>query len=98
MGNFLGCSCEEKGDTPLFEIKKRRSCTDVPLLLLFIAFWGVVIVMLGIAGDKGGNHNRLIRGVDWNGKICGVDDPVKDKPLVCRSQLNNHNQTSDNWS
>lgn len=83
MGNWLGCSCEEKGDTPLFQIQKRRSCTDVPFLLLFVGFWAVIVIMLDISVvDKKANPNRLVRGVDWNASICGVDPAVKDKPLV----------------
>lgn len=82
MGNCLGCSCEEKGDTPLFEIKKKRGCTDVPFLLLFIAFWAVVVIMLQSASSMGADPKRLIRGVDWNGNICGVSPGYTDTPLV----------------
>ncbi|CEO98960.1 Choline transporter-like protein [Plasmodiophora brassicae] len=82
MGNCLGCSCEEKGDTPLFEIKKKRGCTDVPFLLLFIAFWAVVVIMLQSASSMGADPKRLIRGVDWNGNICGVSPGYTDTPLA----------------
>lgn len=31
---------------------------------------------------QGGNPNRVIRGVDMQGRICGVDEEVKDKGLA----------------
>ena len=82
MGNFLGCSCQEKGDTPLIEIKQKRSCTDVPVLLVFIGLWVVVVALLSAAVEKGADPNRLIKGTDYKDRVCGVDDGVSDKPLA----------------
>lgn len=63
---------------------KKRDCTDIIFTFLLIASW-IVMTLIGFAAvgiiqsdiiDKG-DPKRLIRGVDYMGKICGVDDPVK---------------------
>ena len=82
MGNALGCSCEAKGGTPLIEIKKKRGCTDVPLLVVFVALWVLVIVLLSLSIDKGANPNRLTHGSDYQDRICGIDDEVKELRLL----------------
>ncbi|XP_046448873.1 choline transporter-like protein 2 isoform X1 [Daphnia pulex] len=58
---------------------KNRSCTDIFCLIIFIAFlvgWGII----GFYGFTLGDPQRLLHPTDSNGKICGVDETVKDKP------------------
>ena len=63
--------------------EKKRSCTDVLILLLLLAVWGAMtllgFVALGwIANDNlpAGNPNRLLSPMDYNGRICGYDASV----------------------
>jgi len=86
---------------------KERKCTDCLFFLLFIAFWGATIYLLSYSIDDGADINRVIRGVDMYGRVCGKDDGVKDKPLaawpapgeydpkICVSSCN-QTQTNDN--
>lgn len=69
--------------------EKKRSCTDVLLLLLLIAVWGAMtllgFVALGwISNDNlpAGDPNRLLSPMDYNGRICGIDSAVSDKPYA----------------
>ncbi|XP_014252063.1 CTL-like protein 2 isoform X1 [Cimex lectularius] len=60
---------------------KNRSCTDVIFLAIFIAFlilWGGVAYF----GFLKGNPENLLITVDSNGKKCGVDSEVLDKPYL----------------
>lgn len=60
---------------------KNRSCTDVFCLIIFIAFlvgWGII----GFYGFTLGDPQRLLHPTDSNGRICGVDETVKDKPYL----------------
>jgi len=78
----MGC-CGKKGsdDLPLKEIKpySRRSCTDFLFLLLFLSFWGATGFFLHKAWEDGGDFWRVIRGRDMQGRVCGVDEGVKNK-------------------
>lgn len=67
---------------------KKRGCTDILLLLMLIASWvamtGVGLVVTGFVKDKNlpaGNPRRLINSIDYDGRICGYDTAVADKPL-----------------
>lgn len=65
----------------------KRGCTDILFLLLIIFTW-VAMNIIGLAAAgyikvaeiKQGNPQLLLHGVDYEGNICGVDDPVKDLP------------------
>lgn len=37
---------------------------------------------LGVDGISNGNPNLLVNGIDYDGRICGVDEAVKDKSKV----------------
>ncbi|CEO94956.1 unnamed protein product (mitochondrion) [Plasmodiophora brassicae] len=83
MGNCLGCTfTPSDSGTPVAKIKTKRGCTDFPILVLFILSWAAMWYVFGIALSKGANPTRLVRGVDWNNRICGVDSAVADKPLA----------------
>jgi hypothetical protein len=82
MGNFFGCSCKSNGGKPVTSLAAKRGCTDVLFLILFgIAFAGMFAVF-GYTADQGANPTKIINGVDWQGKICGEDTEVKDKPFA----------------
>ena len=84
MGNAIGCSCSE-GDKAGTKINLDRSCTDIPWLLLFLGLWGACLAIMGTAISRGGNINKVIHGVDYNGYICGVDSSVADKPYLANA-------------
>ncbi|XP_058129739.1 choline transporter-like 2 isoform X2 [Anopheles ziemanni] len=59
----------------------KRSCTDLPCLLLFIAFlgaWGFVAHYAVQHGDL----NRLLVPIDSDGRKCGIDSEVQDAPYL----------------
>jgi len=58
---------------------EQRSCTDVLMLLLFIAGWVAAFVILGEAVRQGGDPYRVLYGVQYDGKICGVSSGVENK-------------------
>lgn len=85
---------EEKGEKMVHEgwndiREKKRSCTDVLILILLLAVWGAMtllgFVALGwIANDNlpAGNPNRLLSPMDYQGRICGINDAVSSKPYA----------------
>lgn len=68
-------------------LPEKRGCTDKLCLLLIFGMWiAMVLVGLMAMGDiparyiQQGNPELLTHGVDYEGNICGVDDPVKSLP------------------
>jgi len=66
---------------------KNRKCTDCffffVLIVMWIAVTAVGFASLGLIKSDyivKGDPNRLIRGVDYNGKICGIDNSVLSYP------------------
>merc|ERR1712013_352591 len=60
---------------------KRRSCTDVICLLLFLVFlggWGAVAFL----GIRGGDISKVIYPTDSQGNICGKGEMVDRKSLL----------------
>jgi len=69
---------------------KKRRCTDCLCSILLIAAWFCMTVV-GVACIPGsplgyeqtglhkGNPYKLIRGIDYKDRVCGIDDDVKDK-------------------
>ncbi|XP_063972715.1 choline transporter-like 2 [Diachasmimorpha longicaudata] len=60
---------------------RRRSCTDVPCLVIFLAFilsW----VGLGIYAFSSGNVKTLLAPTDSEGRRCGLDAQVSNKPYL----------------
>jgi hypothetical protein len=76
---------EKHDENPVFygPVTKRRS-TDIFFLILFIVTI-LVMNLVGLMGTgvihseriKKGNPWRLLRGMDYRGNICGIDDGVK---------------------
>ena len=58
-----------------------RSMTDIFFLVFIVAMWAA---MSGVGGDavNRGNIYRILGPMNDNGKICGVDDPVKNLPRL----------------
>jgi hypothetical protein len=90
MGCFGGDEVtpgKETKDWDLSLQERKRSCTDGLCMLLLIAVWVIMtavgLVALGaIESDslKAGKIERLISPIDYDGRICGLSDAVKDKP------------------
>ncbi len=83
-----GDLCKHEGWTDIKE--KKRGCTDILLLLMLIACWaamtGVGLVVTGLVNEGNtvlptGDPRRLLNPVDYDGRICGVDSGVADKPF-----------------
>lgn len=65
---------------------KKRRCTDVLCLLLLAGCW-FVMTIVGLATIPGsgvetsrlnkGNPWRLVNGIDYKGRVCGINDEVK---------------------
>lgn len=73
---WLGCaagSSEEKGVT---KINDDRSCTDIPMLLLYIGWCAAVLIIMGVAIGRGGNVMNIIYGTDYNGNQCTSSAPL----------------------
>lgn len=67
--------------------RQNRRCTDVIFILILIVMW-TAVTFVGLASTGiiksdyivKGNPNRLVRGIDYYGNICGVDNMVLDYP------------------
>jgi hypothetical protein len=59
---------------------KKRGCTDIICLLLFIAFL-IGWIVIGIYGFANGNPISLVYPSDSNGEICGRGD-LEDRPYL----------------
>lgn len=60
---------------------KNRSCTDIICCIIFVVYILGMIVLGGIAFNRG-NPYRLLNSVDSDGNICGHDKIVKDRPKL----------------
>eukprot|EP00808_Paulinella_micropora_P024157 g61490.t1 len=72
------CDCCSPGDpTDGLEAKikpyDQRRCTDILWFLIFLMSWGVIWFLLGWTLEQGANPQVVIRGVDWQGIVCGKD-------------------------
>lgn len=63
-------------------IEKNRSCTDIIFLLLFIASYVAAVVIFIEAGNNGGDPDKIVRGVDYHGRICGKSAGVEAFPMA----------------
>ena len=59
---------------------KKRSCTDILCLLLFLAFIGGWIFVAYLAFSQG-DIDKVLHPTDSKGKVCGRGD-LKDKPYL----------------
>eukprot|EP01006_Ploeotia_vitrea_P035993 TRINITY_DN65957_c10_g1_i2.p1 TRINITY_DN65957_c10_g1~~TRINITY_DN65957_c10_g1_i2.p1 ORF type:complete len:646 (-),score=373.40 TRINITY_DN65957_c10_g1_i2:245-2182(-) len=83
MCQWLGCSCEPKEDRQVAGIVKYedRSCTDLLFLIAYFAFWIVIVSIFSSAVEQGGDPDKIIRAVDYKGRICGKSTGVVNQPL-----------------
>eukprot|EP00928_Gymnodinium_smaydae_P039420 TRINITY_DN26933_c0_g1_i1.p1 TRINITY_DN26933_c0_g1~~TRINITY_DN26933_c0_g1_i1.p1 ORF type:complete len:700 (-),score=135.14 TRINITY_DN26933_c0_g1_i1:39-2138(-) len=58
-----------------------RRCTDVTCLLVFLVFLGGMGYVMSWALQNG-NPRRLVHGLDFEGRLCGVDPGVETKPFL----------------
>lgn len=60
---------------------RKRSCTDVFCVLLFA---GAIVGLAEVLryGVQNGDTRRIYYGLNWEGELCGLDEAVKDKPLL----------------
>lgn len=58
-----------------------RRCTDVLFMLVLLLAW-LGMTYLGVDGIANGDPNLLVNGIDYDGRICGIDADVKDKSKV----------------
>nr|KYP40982.1 Choline transporter-like protein 5 [Cajanus cajan] len=89
LGAVIGRYPSSDGTTHLGGIiRHNRKCRDIPLLVIFIAFWVAMIVNSSFAFNRG-NPLRLTYGLDYKGNVCGDKHAVKDlKELELRYWLN----------
>lgn len=71
------------GRSEVQDLNRLRACTDVPCLLLFL-FTLAGMMFFDSHARSHGTTNRLFEPVDFQGKLCGYDDGVQDKPLGYR--------------
>eukprot|EP01105_Mastigella_eilhardi_P017562 TRINITY_DN4036_c0_g3_i3.p1 TRINITY_DN4036_c0_g3~~TRINITY_DN4036_c0_g3_i3.p1 ORF type:complete len:497 (+),score=119.54 TRINITY_DN4036_c0_g3_i3:104-1492(+) len=61
------------GDTEEYGPTKKRVCTDIPFLVLFLLFWAGMIAVAATAFHSG-DINRLTHGIDMYGNMCGYSN------------------------
>lgn len=70
-----------------------RRCTDLVCVIIFIFYWVALLIFLGVVksesydGRAYSDVRRLTHGMDYQARLCGVDDGVQDKPFIffCRT-------------
>lgn len=79
----VGCSCKDHGSEGyMASIAKNRSCTDMPCIVVFAAFVLFLVSYVWSTAYSEGDPDRLIRGVNHAGKICGKSTGVEDLPYA----------------
>ena len=79
----LGCGCKDHdSEGYMASIEKNRSCTDIPCIGLFSAFIIFLVAYVWGTAFSEGDPDRLIRGVNHAGKICGKSSGVTDLPYA----------------
>lgn len=58
-----------------------RRCTDVLFMVVLLLAWAGM-TGLGYDGIANGDPRVLLNGIDYDGRICGVDTDVQDKSKV----------------
>ena len=78
----LGCSCKDHDGEPIASIENKRSCTDIPCIGLFGIFIIFLVSYVWITAYSEGDPDRLIRGVNYRGLICGKSSDVVNLPYA----------------
>eukprot|EP00611_Tribonema_gayanum_P025465 TRINITY_DN5798_c0_g2_i1.p1 TRINITY_DN5798_c0_g2~~TRINITY_DN5798_c0_g2_i1.p1 ORF type:complete len:646 (-),score=224.01 TRINITY_DN5798_c0_g2_i1:303-2240(-) len=61
---------------PNFDGPVKRKCTDTLFMLVLVCCW-IAMTVIGIKAVQTGNPDRLVNGIDYQGRICGVDAGVE---------------------
>jgi choline transporter-like protein 2/4/5 len=77
----IGCACKAHEGT-MAGLEKKRTCTDIPCLIVFAAFIAFLVSYSWGKAYADGDADRIIYGVDYKGRICGKSEGVEDKPLA----------------
>jgi len=79
----LGFSCKNHdNDGEMTQINQNRVCTDMPCIGLFGVYCAILFFWIWIVAYEEGDPDRLIRGVNHAGKICGESDGVEHLPYA----------------
>lgn len=57
------------------KFNRERSCTDIPFLIIFLAFLGSMIYLTSL-GLKKGDINKLLSPLDGDKKFCGLNNQL----------------------
>jgi len=66
----LGCSCKSEESEMGVGLEKKRTCTDVPCCLAFLAGIAALLSIWSVALATG-DLDRLMLPTDYNGQLCG---------------------------
>jgi len=72
----MGCCGKTKKSTALADIKRERGCTDIIMLLAFLVSFAILPLIHSEAVKAGADPNKILRGVDMAGRICGTSGSV----------------------
>eukprot|EP01065_Artemidia_motanka_P034479 TRINITY_DN4194_c6_g1_i1.p1 TRINITY_DN4194_c6_g1~~TRINITY_DN4194_c6_g1_i1.p1 ORF type:complete len:713 (+),score=119.38 TRINITY_DN4194_c6_g1_i1:110-2248(+) len=78
-GGCFGGGDEEPFDADQWR-SQTRSCTDLPVLIVFLVCVAGWIALAGVAFSEG-DPARLLRGTDFNGNVCGRSAGVEQLPF-----------------
>mmetsp|Transcript_28422 Transcript_28422/g.51340 ORF Transcript_28422/g.51340 Transcript_28422/m.51340 type:complete len:939 (+) Transcript_28422:83-2899(+) len=70
-----------------------RRCTDLVCVLIFIFYWVALLIFLAVVKNESydgraySDVRRLTHGMDYQARLCGIDEGVQDKPFMffCRT-------------
>jgi len=79
---FFGCCGNQTHDPKSTTLVTDRGCTDKLMLLLYIVATALSVVLISISATQGGDPNKIISGIDYNGNICGKSSATKDFPYA----------------
>jgi len=100
----LCCCCKDEKKKSLPSIVRDRGCTDILFLALFLVSWAGLVIIMQMAIQAGANPEKVLRGTDMYGNVCGVSNATIDQkfaawPLpseysmvICVSDCNYTNQ------
>jgi hypothetical protein len=64
-----------------FDLKSRHTCTDVPCCIVFVmSLCGFGVLWSWALAE--GNIGKLYHGIDYQGRICGIDEGVQLAPFL----------------
>jgi len=79
----LGCGCNPDSRQGFTDIMKEgRICTDIPWLLAYFVVLIGLAAALYIPAFANGDADWILRGVDYNRRVCGSSSGVENRPLT----------------